>query len=362
MLKILGLTTNSQNENDYFRKLISSRNKNSSSKSITSNISSPPKKNLNLSKAANENTAKKKSRRKSLKKNSEDKKINKGYKYIQQKAINYINATNKANRKLNNDINNINNIINITNNNSNKKNKNKNKKNSRIRKSIDEQNTTQIKNLTCDKKIKEIKIKTKFNMSYINLFLNKSTHNQNQSTCTNKERMCTVTNMDKSTEKNKTVIHPIRDGIYKKKLKLFNSLSMEKTAPRSRRRIESIEISFSRPKLFINKFQDITTYENDKEKIIFIQKKFRQFLVKKYKRIFNEKITKGILCLNLMMKRKIFCCCKNIFLYGKNNKVYYVDENQIELLEVLKEKNIYSMIDLKKYIVCLIKNNKLEMF
>ena len=356
MLKILGLTTNSQNENDYFRKLISSRNKNSSSKSITSNISSPPKKNLNLSKAANENTAKKKSRRKSLKKNSEDKKINKGYKYIQQKAINYINATNK---ELNND---INNIINITNNNSNKKNKNKNKKNSRIRKSIDEQNTTQIKNLTCDKKIKEIKIKTKFNMSYINLFLNKSTHNQNQSTCTNKERMCTVTNMDKSPEKNKTVIHPIHDGIYKKKLKLFNSLSMEKIAPRARKTIESIEISFSRPKLFINKFQDITTYENDKEKIIFIQKKFRQFLVRKYKRIFNEKITKGILGLNLFMKRKIFCFYKNIFLYGKNDKVYYADENQIELLEVLKEKNIYSMIDLKKYIVCLIKNNKLEMF
>ena len=195
---MLGLTTNIQNENDYFRKLNSTRNKNSSCKSIKSNIPLSPRK--NLSKAANENTAKKKSRRKSIKKDSEEKKNIKGYKYIQQKAINYINANNKTNNKKNND---ISHLINIANNNSKKNNKNKNKKNSKIRKSIDEQNTTQIKNLTCDKKIKEIKIKTKFNMSYINLFVNKNSPKQNQITCSKEEHLNTVNNMNISAEKNK---------------------------------------------------------------------------------------------------------------------------------------------------------------
>ena len=356
---MLGLTTNIQNENDYFRKLNSTRNKNSSCKSIKSNIPLSPRK--NLSKAANENTAKKKSRRKSIKKDSEEKKSIKGYKYIQQKAINYINANNKANNKKNND---ISHLINIANNNSKKNNKNKNKKNSKIRKSIDEQNTTQIKNLTCDKKIKEIKIKAKFNMSYINLFVNKNSPKQNQITCSKEEHLNTVNNMNISAEKNNTMIrpNPICDGIYKKKLKIFNSLSMEKISPRTRNTIESIEISFRRPKLFINKFQAFNIYEKEKDKIIFIQKKFRQFLVRKFRRIFYEKITKGILCLNRLMKKKIFFWYKNIFSCEINNNVYYVDESQIELLNALKEKNIYSMIDLKKYIVCLIKNNKLEMF
>ena len=356
---MLGLTTNIQNENDYFRKLNSTRNKNSSCKSIKSNIPLSPRK--NLSKAANENTAKKKSRRKSIKKDSEEKKNIKGYKYIQQKAINYINANNKANNKKNND---ISHLINIANNNSKKNNKNKNKKNSKIRKSIDEQNTTQIKNLTCDKKIKEIKIKTKFNMSYINLFVNKNSPKQNQITCSKEEHLNTVNNMNISAEKNNTMIrpNPICDGIYKKKLKIFNSLSMEKISPRTRNTIESIEISFRRPKLFINKFQAFNIYEKEKDKIIFIQKKFRQFLVRKFRRIFYEKITKGILCLNQLMKKKIFFWYKNIFSCEINNNVYYVDESQVELLNALKEKNIYSMIDLKKYIVCLIKNNKLEMF
>ena len=356
---MLGLTTNIQNENDYFRKLNSTRNKNSSCKSIKSNIPLSPRK--NLSKAANENTAKKKSRRKSIKKDSEEKKSIKGYKYIQQKAINYINANNKTNNKKNND---ISHLINIANNNSKRNNKNKNKKNSKIRKSIDEQNTTQIKNLTCDKKIKEIKIKTKFNMSYINLFVNKNSPKQNQITCSKEEQVNTVNNMNISAEKNNTIIrqNPICDGIYKKKLKIFNSLSMEKISPRTRNTIESIEISFKRPKLFINKFQAFNIYEKEKDKIIFIQKKFRQFLVRKFRRIFYEKITKGILCLNRLMKKKIFFWYKNIFSCEINNNVYYVDESQIELLNALKEKNIYSMIDLKKYIVCLIKNNKLEMF
>ena len=67
-----------------------------------------------------------------------------------------------------------------------------------------------------------------------------------------------------------------------------------------------------------------------------------------------------------LMKKKIFFCYKNILLYGNNNNknkdVYYVEESQMELLNILKEKNIYFMTDLKKYIVCLIKKNKFEMF
>ena len=365
MLKILGLSQNPQIENDYFRKLTSTRNKNSSSKFLKPNAntniiptSSSKKISKNLSKACNDNTAKKKNRRKSSLKNSKEKKNIKGYKYIQQKAFNYINACNKIN---NDKINNINNIVNM-NNNSSKKNKNRNKKNSKARQSIEEPND-KIKNLTCDKKIKEIKIKAKFNMSYINLFVNKSTNNQNQMTCTNKERMSTVSNIYKSAEKNNNLLDSVNNGVYRKKLKIFNSLSMEKM-PRVRNKIQSIDISFS-PKLHINKFQANNNYEYDKEKIIFIQKKFRKFLVRKYRRIFNEKITVGILCLNRLMKNKIFFCYKNILLYGNSNNnkdVYYVEESQMELLNILKEKNIYSMTDLKKYIVCLIKKNKFEMF
>ena len=44
------------------------------------------------------------------------------------------------------------------------------------------------------------------------------------------------------------------------------------------------------------------------------------------------------------------------------NDTFYVDKNQLELMDILKKKNIYSMMDLKKYIVCLIKNNKMETF
>ena len=67
MLKILGLSQNPQIENDYFRKLTSTRNKNSSSKFLKPNAntniiptSSSKKISKNLSKACNDNTAKKK--------------------------------------------------------------------------------------------------------------------------------------------------------------------------------------------------------------------------------------------------------------------------------------------------------------
>lgn len=47
---------------------------------------------------------------------------------------------------------------------------------------------------------------------------------------------------------------------------------------------------------------------------------------------------------------------------GIRKDTFYVDNEQMELLDILRKKNIYSMMDLKKYIVCLIKDNKLDMF
>ena len=95
--------------------------------------------------------------------------------------------------------------------------------------------------------------------------------------------------------------------------------------------------------------------------IIKIQRHFRQFLLRKFKRTLNDKIKKGLICVNKFIKKKMFFWLKQ-FAFEKKNDIFYVKESQMELLNVLKRKNIYSMLDLKKFIVCSIKNNKLEMF
>ena len=391
MLKLLGLINNYSYKKDYYKKLNSTRNKCSSSNKKKSNI---PSSKRELTKACNESTGKKKDKKKTSK-NSEKKSVN-SYQYIQQKASNYINSNaNKFNDPKKN--------VNIIVEDKNKINKinfsssichNKNKKNKRARNRIDDQND-KIKNLTADKKIREIKIKSNFNMSYmsyINLFVNKNNGNneiQNLTTYSNNnnERMSTVSNINKnkgniftennnvSQEKNKTLLNSMCSGVYhKKKLKIFNSLSRDKR-PKIRNTIESIEICFS-PKIYINKFQlnnsqhDINQYQIGK--IIKIQKYFRKFLVEKYRRNLNEKIMEGILYLNLFIRKKLFFSFKYFFLIyrnkceAKNKKnignTFYVEKSQFDMLNILKEKNIYSMIDLKKYIVDLIKNNKFEMF
>ena len=386
MLKILGLTNTPSKGSEYSKRLNSTRNKNSSMKSTKSSIPSTKKK-KEFSKLANDNTAKKKSQKKRRIKNFENKNINfDSYQYIHQKAKNYINVP---------VVNNINNNIVINDNDSNKRNKvkftssiclNKNKRNIHKRKSIEDQGIKNVKmhNLTTDKKIKEIKIKSNFNLSYINLFVNKSNNNnneniQNQTTIGNNSRMSTVSNRNKnkgnifdenndiSFDKNKTLLNSISCGVYhRKKLKIFNSSSMEKR-PLKQKTIESIEINFG-PKAYINNFQPYITpqqslYMDKKEKIIKIQKNFRKYLMRKYKGILDEKIMEGLINMNIFVKRKIFFSFKNIVLGNKKSRnIINVEESQIELLNALKEKNIYSMNDLKRYIVYLLKNNKLEMF
>ena len=382
MLKILGLTNTPSKGYEYTKRLNSTRNKNSSMKSTKSSIPSTKKK-KEFSKLANDNTAKKKSQKKSRIKNFENKNINfDSYQYIHQKAKNYINVP---------VVNNINNNIVINGNNSSEKNKvkltssiclNKNKRNIHKRKSIEDQGIKNVKmhNLTTDKKIKEIKIKSNFNLSYINLFVNKSNNNnneniQNQTTIGNNSRMSTVSNRNKnkgnifdenndiSFDKNKTLLNSISCGVYhRKKLKIFKSSSMEKR-PRKQKTIESIEINFG-PKSYINNFQPYITpqqslYMNKKEKIIKIQKNFRKYLMRK--RASDEKIVKGLKLMNIFIKKKMFFYIKQ-FAFEKKDEAFYVEESQIELLNALKEKNIYSMNDLKRYIVYLLKNNKLEMF
>ena len=46
----------------------------------------------------------------------------------------------------------------------------------------------------------------------------------------------------------------------------------------------------------------------------------------------------------------------------KNKKKYLVKKEQYEMLKILKTKNIFHMIDLKKYIVGLLNKNKIELF
>ena len=112
------------------------------------------------------------------------------------------------------------------------------------RKSIDDRNLP-LKNLTTDKKIKEIKIKSNFSLSQINLFVNKSNKNidlPNQKTSRNNHSMIAVSSLDKnngnifddnddiSSEKNKTLFKSMCNGVYhRKKLKIYHSSSMEKS-------------------------------------------------------------------------------------------------------------------------------------
>lgn len=380
MLRLLGLAKNFSKGKDSYKSLNSKRNKYSASKSRNPTFSSSKKQ---LSSLANDSTGKKKSVQKSGTKNSGKKNVNvNSYQYIHQKAFNYVNYINAP------DVKNINNSIIKTN--TNKKDKikfvssiclNKNKKNVNKRKSIDDRNLP-LKNLTTDKKIKEIKIKSNFSLSQINLFVNKSNKNidlPNQKTSRNNHSMIAVSSLDKnngnifddnsdiSSEKNKTLFKSMCNGVYhRKKLKIYHSSSMEKK-PKIKKEIQSIEINFRQkfPKPRINKFQSYITpqnlYQNKKEKIIKIQRHFRQFLLRKFKRTLNDKINKGLIRMNNFIKKKMFFWLKQ-FAFAKKNEIFYVEESQMELLNVLKRKNIYSMLDLKKFIVCSIKNNKLEMF
>ena len=377
MLRLLGLAKNFSKGKDSYKSLNSKRNKYSASKSRNPTFSSSKKQ---LSSLANDSTGKKKSVQKSGKKNSGKRNVNvNSYQYIHQKAFNYVNYINAP------DVKNINNSI--IKNNSNKKDKikfvssiclNKKKKNLNKRNSLDERNIP-LKNLTTEKKIKEIKIKSNFNLSYINLFVNKNNKNidlANQKTSRNNCSMITMSknkgnifddNNDESSEKNKTLFNSMCNGIYhRKKMKIYHPLSLEKR-PKIQKTIQSIEISF-KPKLFktnANKYQPFVTprnlFHNKKEKIIKIQRNFRKFLVRKYKRASDEKIVKGLKLMNIFIKKKMFFYIKR-FAFEKKEETFYVEESQIELLNTLKGKNIHSMSDLKKYIVCSIKNNKFELF
>ena len=377
MLRLLGLAKNFSKGKDSYKSLNSKRNKYSASKSRNPTFSSSKKQ---LSSLANDSTGKKKSVQKSGKKNSGKRNVNvNSYQYIHQKAFNYVNYINAP------DVKNINNSIIKTNTNKKDKTKfvssiclNKKKKNLNKRNSLDERNIP-LKNLTTEKKIKEIKIKTNFNLSYINLFVNKSNKNidlANQKTSRNNCSMITLSknkgnifddNNDESSEKNKTLFNSVCNGIYhRKKMKIYYPLSLEKR-PKIQKTIQSIEISF-KPKLFktnANKYQSFVTprnlFHNKKEKIIKIQRNFRKFLVRKYKRALDEKIVKGLKLMHIFIKKKMFCYIKQ-FAFEKKDEAFYVEESQIELLNALKGKNIHSMSDLKKYIVCSIKNNKFELF
>ena len=389
MLKILAFANNPTSSSDYNKKLESTRTKNSSSKKSKDSI--PPSSKKKLDKFCNQNTKKK-----NKLKNVENKSVN-SYQYIQKKAMNYINcnakniSSNKKNKpttdKKSQKIEFNNNTKEITfsssvcfNNANNKKIKNK-------RPSID----YKISNLTTDKKIKEIKIKPNFNMPFINLFVNKNNKNeiQNLKTCRNKRNISNIKTRkednDISFEQNKTKLDSMcsmdtSTSVYqRKKIKFYNSSSMDKLSKKNNiintmNTIQSIEISF-RPKVFINKFKLVNNNNNKLietkiNKAIIIQKNFRKFLVRKYKNIMDEKIIKGISYLNNYTRKKVSFSLKAIFMSYKNKykkngirkDAFYVDSEQMELLDILKKKNIYSMMDLKKYIVCLIKDNKLDMF
>ena len=160
----------------------------------------------------------------------------------------------------------------------------------------------------------------------------------------------------------------IGTGIYaKKKLKTtFKNLNMEKNYGYENT-IKSIEIDFG-PKKYRNSYID-KEYLNPFKvfRIIMIQRYFRKFLEIKFKNINQAKKLNGIKHLKKYILCILYGSVKMFFsIYKLNNnkkkKVILVKREQYELLKILKEKNINNMINLKKYIVKILNNNRLELF
>ena len=222
--------------------------------------------------------------------------------------------------------------------------------------------------------IKVIKIKSKKKLSQVLSYCNKTINiNDNNNNDDNNKTFSIykIGNLEDNNNQNnikniKKIAGTPKAGIYsKKRLKGFKSLSMDKKLNDS---IKSIEINFSL-KTYGNNFIDTKEFNSYKlAKILLIQKQFRKYLEIKIRNkiIFAEKILKGVIFLKKYILKnhsefiqKFFSIYK---LRKQSREKLSVKEEQYELLKVLKRKNILDMKDLKKYIIGLLNNNKIELF
>lgn len=221
------------------------------------------------------------------------------------------------------------------------------------------------KNIENNKSIKEIRIKSSKKLSQI------FPSNNRYNAINNEEKIMTISNINRIEKtndfnnRNKKFLGTPKLGIYSRKtLKPCKSLSIEKKLNST---IKSIEIDFGH-KIYGNSFSDQKCLNSFKvAKIIVIQRYFRKYLELKNKNRIKRKIFEGIQHLKNYMLYNMSISSSNIFFLYRyklskiKSKKWMVKKEQYDLLKRLKEKNIFGMISLKKYIVKVLNNNKLEL-
>ena len=354
---------------DYTNKSILKKNNHLSPKQNDNNNNLQYSKD-NLSKICDKNIQSKFTRVKSKNKNKNKNSSFTSYQYIIQKASKFVNNNINKTNKLKNEIELIHKITPLK-----KESKNiifpspiypdnnpinRNEKRIKINLSVDYNRNT----MDNSKKIKEIKIKSSKKLSQLCSSANKNSNFDIDVDAENKmfriHKLNSLEKIHQDSLRNSKKIGTPRLGVYsKKRLKVSKSLSVDKKLNDT---IKSIEIDFS-PKIPGNSFTDIKSQYSFKiSRIIKIQRFFRKYADIKHK----MRILKGALSLKKYIFKNLAYTMKKIFLLKelnkKNKKKYFVKKEQLEMLKILKRKNIFHMIDLKKYIVGLLNKNKIEMF
>lgn len=359
MINQLGLERSRYYDLDYNNKLASNKYSHLSPKQSGNNLQYSKD---NLNKICEKNIQSKFSRVKNKDKNKNSS-FN-SYQYIIQKASKFVNNNINKTNKLKNEIKLIHNISPVK-----KETKNiifsfpnyldnnpinRNEKRVRIRNLSMDENRNTFDN---SKKIKEIRIKSSKKLSQVCSHVNKNNnHNESQKMLTI-HKMNSLEKINQDSLRNSMKIETPRLGIYsKKRPKIFRSVSVDRKLNDT---IKSIEIDFS-PKISGNSFTEAKgLYSFEISKIIKIQRFFRKYANIKKK----MRILKGSILLRKYIFKNLSDTMKKLFLLNKKNKKkYFVKKEQFEMLKVLKRKNIFHMIDLKKYIVGLLNKKKIELF
>ena len=363
MISKLGLERSKFYDLDYNNKSISKKKSHLYPKQISNNLQNSKD---NLSQICDKNIKLKLNRVKNKNRNKNSSFIS--YQSIIQKASKFVNNNINKTNKLKNEIELIHNISSL---------KKKGNKNNIFSSPVYPDNNpinrnekrVRICNLSVDgskntvdnsKRIKEIRIKSSKKLSQSSSYVNKNNNGNDIQKMLTIHKLNSLEKISQDSLRNSMKIGTPRLGVYsKKRLKIFKSVSVDKKLNDT---IKSIEIDFS-PKISGNSFTDVKSQYSFKiTKIIKIQRFFRKYISIKHK----IKILKGSLSLKKYISKNLSNIMKKVFLSKdfnkKNKKKYLVKKEQFELLKILKTKNIFHMIDLKKYIVGLLNKNKIELF
>lgn len=364
MINKLGLERNKFYDLDYINKPTSKKSSHLSPKQNDNNLQYSKD---NLSQICDKNIQSKFTRVKSKNKNKNKNSSFSSYQYIIQKASKFVNNNINKTNKLKNEIELIHRISPLK-----KENKNiifstpiypdnnpinRNEKRVKIRNLSMDENRNTIDN---SKRIKEIRIKSSKKFSQECSSVNKNNNVDAENKMLKIHKLNSLENMHQNSLRNSMKIETPKLGVYlKKRLKIFKSVSVDKKLNDT---IKSIEIDFS-PKISGNSYTDVKNQYSFKiTKIIKIQRFFRKYANIRHK----MRILKGALLLKKNIFKNLDNSMKKIFLLKelnkKNKKKYFVKKEQYEMLKILKRKNIFQMIDLKKYIVGILNKNKIELF